>query len=152
MLPPSTPPTADVHAFLDTLARRLGMLKRGGITDEVRAAAWFIRWWREQGGLLAASSPLASFGAPGDAQTHRRGWGFDFEWSVDRAELPSYDEVMIQRKMEESIDAFDAEVQEEEAEGGGVSATQEKKKKRDMLLAKRAAKIKAKAPSKRSGY
>lgn len=152
VLPQGSPPTVDVHEFLDTLARRLGMLKRGGVTDQTRAAAWFIRWWREHGSLLAAASPLPAAARDGSAPgTQRRGWGFDFEWSVDAAELPTYGEDAIQRKMEACIERFEAEVQEEEAGGGSVSSTQEKKKVRDLLLAKRAARMKAKAPGRRSG-
>lgn len=122
------------------------MLKRGGVADRDRASSWFIKWWREEGGLLAASTPLVTSRAAGDLQTHRRGWGFDFEWTVEESELGSYNEAMIQRKMEQCIDAFEAEVQEEDAEGGGLSATQEKKKKREILMAKRMAKTRAKAP------
>ena len=48
----------DAHAFLDLLARRLGMLKRGGGRDTDRAAAWFVRWWREEGCALSANAPL----------------------------------------------------------------------------------------------
>ena len=33
----------DVYEFLDILARRMGMLKRGGVVDQPRAAQWFIR-------------------------------------------------------------------------------------------------------------
>lgn len=125
------------------------MLKRGGVTDQTRAASWFIKWWRDQGGLMAASTALATSGAAGDLQTHRRGWGFDFEWPVDQSELANYDEAAIQKKMEGCIDAFEAEVHEEESEGGAVSITQERKKVRTQLLAKRAARSKAKAPSSR---
>jgi mitochondrial GTPase 1 len=137
----------DVQDFLDILARRMGMLKRGGVVDQPRAAQWFIHWWREQGSLATATAPLASFGAPGDVQTHRRGWSFDFEWSVDQAELPHYGQEMVQQKMEQVIDAFEAEAQDEEAEGGGVSSTQEKKKQREILMAKRAARTKARSPA-----
>lgn len=34
------------------------MLKRGGGRDADRAAAWFVRWWREEGSALSANSPL----------------------------------------------------------------------------------------------
>ncbi|EKM57544.1 uncharacterized protein PHACADRAFT_182070 [Phanerochaete carnosa HHB-10118-sp] len=163
VLPPGTPPTADVAEFLDTLARRLGMLRRGGATDHARAAAWFVRWWREHGSVLAAAAPPpplpavpdpsdtsdASSGASAPAvQQQRRGWGFDFEWSVGAAGLGADG---VQREMEACIDAFEAEAREEAAEGGEVSVTQERKKQREGLLARRAARLKAKAPARRSG-
>ncbi|KAF7791645.1 hypothetical protein EIP86_002666 [Pleurotus ostreatoroseus] len=145
ILPPGTSPLVDIHEFLDVLARRLGMLKRGGVVDTHRAAQWFIKWWRSEGGILAASTPLVT-AAPEDGTvltTHRRGWGFDLEWSVDQAEIPHYDEEAIQRKMEGCIDAFESEAAEEEEEGGKVSSTQVKKKARKELLEKRAAKTAA---------
>ena len=149
VLPAGTPPIVEVHEFLDVLAGRLGMLMKGGVRDTVRVAQWFIKWWRNEGGILAASTPLVT-AMPADGSgltTHRRGWGFDFEWAVDAAELPRYDEAMVQRKMEDVIDRFEAEVQEENDAGGGVSSTQEKKKKRDILLAKRAARTFARSPA-----
>lgn len=124
------------------------MLKKGGITDQTRAAVWFIHWWREQGSLLSASAPFATF-LNSSPHAHRRGWGFDFEWSVDEAEIGSYDARTVQRKMEECIDAFEAEVQQEEHEGETISSTQEKKKVREQLLAKRAARSKAKLAARR---
>lgn len=157
-LPTNTPPVVEVHDFLDLLAKRLGMVKRGGVTDHTRAATWFIKWWRDQGGHVAAKTPLVpllpenpTFDVP---TSHRRGWGFDFEWSVDQQDLKDnkYDEQMIQSRMEECIDAFEAAAQEEEAEGGGVSSTQQKKKERDQLLAKRAARSKARLAAKRGGF
>ena len=145
VLPPGAQPTTDVYEFLDALAHRLGMLRRGGVPDQSRAAQWFIRWWREQGSLATAAAPQASFGA--DLAGHRRSWDFDFEWAIDATETAQYDEAMIQRKMEDVIDMFEAEVQEEEAAGGGISSTQEKRKKREILVAKRAAKMKARSPA-----
>lgn len=152
LLPPGAHPLTDVFEFLEILARRLGMLKKGGITDQTRAAVWFIKWWREQGSLLSASTPLATTRALTSeaVHTHRRGWGFDFEWSVEQAELETYDSEIIQRKMEECIDKFEAETQQEEDDGEIVSTTQEKKKAREQLLAKRAARSRAKLAARRS--
>ncbi|PCH35203.1 nucleoside triphosphate hydrolase protein [Wolfiporia cocos MD-104 SS10] len=149
VLPPSTPPMVDVNEFLDLLARKLCMMKRGGIPDQARAAVWFIRWWREEGGIVAASAPVLHAGRG----THRRGWGFDLEWSVDAAEAQAsrYDEALIQQKMEACIDAFETSALEEEREGGGVSLTQEKKRQREELLAKRAARVKARLAARRGG-
>jgi mitochondrial GTPase 1 len=59
VLPPGAKPTQDIDEFLDVLARRLGMLGRGGVRDTQRAADWFVRWWREDGALLSARAPLA---------------------------------------------------------------------------------------------
>ncbi|OBZ67826.1 Mitochondrial GTPase 1 [Grifola frondosa] len=140
ILPPDTPPLLDVDDFLTALATRLCMLKKGGIPDHARASVWFINWWREEGGFLSASAPALLSGT----QTHRRGWGFDLEWSVDAAEAGRYDPALIQSKMEECIEAFEAAAIEEEKEGGGVSSTQEKKRVREELLAKRAARTRAK--------
>lgn len=36
----------------------MGMLKRGAEVDLTRAAVYFIKWWREEGGLLSATSGL----------------------------------------------------------------------------------------------
>lgn len=58
ILPPGTPPITDTYEFLDSLAKRLSMLKRGGGRDVERAAVWFIRWWREEGCALSASAPF----------------------------------------------------------------------------------------------
>lgn len=140
---------ADAYQFLELLSRRLRMLQRGGVPDMHRAAHWFIRWWREQGGLKAAASSMPDPSQASSLQSHRRGWGFDFEWTVDQLEPRHYDEEVIQYKMEQCIDAFEAEAREEEAGGGGVSVTQERKVVRERLLAKRAARIKAKAPASR---
>ncbi|KZT04496.1 uncharacterized protein LAESUDRAFT_297622 [Laetiporus sulphureus 93-53] len=170
ILPPSSQPQADVHSFLGLLAARLCMLKKGGVPDETRAALWFIKWWREEGGLLAASAPalpayaadrslqtnlstdgthddaLALPSGPSQLRTYRRGWGFDFEWDVDVAEAVAnrYDAAAIQRKMEECIENFEEAALEEERAGGGLSRAQGKKREKDESKAKRVAKMKAK--------
>ncbi|GBE88608.1 P-loop containing nucleoside triphosphate hydrolase protein [Sparassis crispa] len=153
ILPPGTPPLVDVLEFLDTLARRLCMLKRGGVPDQARAAVWFIGWWREEGGLLSASAPLlaASPSPTLDPPSQRRGWGFDVEWTVNADEARQYDTAVIQRKMEECIDAFERAALEEEREGGGVSSTQEKKRIKEQTIAKRVAKTRARLTAKRGG-
>lgn len=127
------------------------MLKKGGVTDQTRAAVWFINWWREQGSLLSASAPLKAARSSSPPHTHRRGWGFDFEWTVHESEVGSYDTQTVQRKMEECIDAFEAEARQAEEEGETVSSTQEKKRLREQLLAKRAARTKARLAARRSG-
>lgn len=58
ILPANTTPITDANEFLDVLARRLSMLKRGGERDVERAAVWFVKWWREEGCALSASAPF----------------------------------------------------------------------------------------------
>ncbi|KAI0792327.1 hypothetical protein C8Q75DRAFT_593770 [Abortiporus biennis] len=146
ILPPGSRPIVDIYEFLEALGTRMGMLKKGGIIDEQRAAAWFIKWWREQGGLAAAKTPLSPSILRDTSSlpvAHRRGWGFDLEWAVNEEEFSRYDDLLVQRKMEECIDAFETAELEEEKEGGGLSSTRVKKIERDRLLASRAAKAKA---------
>ena len=146
LIAPAKEPVVDSYQFLELLAKRLGMVQRGGVYDLHRAADWFIRWWREKGGLLAAAHTPVNTGNSGDLAGHRRGWGFDLEWAVDGVDAARYDASVVQRKMEECIDVFEAEVQEEDAEGGALSVTQERKAVREELKAKRLARMKARAP------
>ncbi|KZT69963.1 P-loop containing nucleoside triphosphate hydrolase protein [Daedalea quercina L-15889] len=149
ILPPGTQPLTDVYELLDLLAKRLGMLRRGGVRDITRAATWFVQWWRGDGGLAAAASPHAA----------ARGWGFDFQWDLANplvsdpsagSVAPSdasaagseksqnlRDNEVIQARMEACIERFEWEAGEEESGGTNVSKTQEKKKARQDLLAKR---------------
>lgn len=77
------------------------MIKRGAEPDLERAATYFVRWWREEGGLIAAAdagvtqASLDVMGrAAADVQGEARrtesdkvvvqGWGFDFEWRVEK--------------------------------------------------------------------
>jgi mitochondrial GTPase 1 len=129
LLPPGTPPTNDVHEFLGLLARRLGMLQRGGVPDLARAASWFVRWWRDQGGTVS---------------TRSTGWGLDFEW---RAEADVSD-AAVQVYMEECIERHAAEEAQEEEEGGTVSVTQERKRIREEKRAKQALRAKARLATK----
>lgn len=139
ILPPGSSPTTEIEVFLDALGRRLGMLGRGGIVDQNRAAVWFLNWWRNHGAVVAAKSRLPqSTSAETSGLTRRHGWGFDLEWSVSPDEAQRYDENVIQRKMEECLEGFDAEAAQEEQEGGKVSSTQVKKKAREEELARRA--------------
>lgn len=156
ILPPGTQPLIDLYEFLDLLARRLGMLRRGGVRDTGRAAVWFVQWWRNEGGLAAASSTSAA----------ARGWGFDLQWDLATPSATlltsdlsngavttsdatpvgseqhkiSNDSAAIQARMEACIDRFEREAGKEEEGGVNVSKTQEKKKARAELLAKRKAK------------
>jgi hypothetical protein len=127
---------------------RLNMLLRGGEKDTVRAAKWFVEWWRNEGGLVSASVPESL--PTGSDGTHapllRRGWGFDFEWTVDgsmNCTGPAF-ESAVQSKMEECIDESLRAASEDERSGGGISMTQERKRSWQEKLAGRAAKSKAK--------
>jgi hypothetical protein len=102
------------------------MLQRGGVPDLPRAAGWFVRWWRDEGG--AASS-------------RRNGWGLDFEWLAD-ADADASD-ATVQVHMEKCIDRFAAVETQEEEEGGAVSATQQRKRIREGKKAKRTLRVKA---------
>ncbi|KAL0067462.1 Mitochondrial GTPase 1 [Marasmius tenuissimus] len=135
LLPDGTPPTNDLEEFLSALAKRMGMIKRGAQLDLSRATSYFVKWWREEGGLLAASSApqldtsdhLSQLGSGSATQ----GWGFDFEWQVsseDMAKPGTGDSGhFVQRKMEECIDNYNVECEQEEREERNISSTQRKK-------------------------
>lgn len=120
------------------------MLKRGGVPDYTRAAQWFVRWWRNEGGLIAAAEALAPF-LPHSST--RRGWGFDLEWDINGTGALETGED-VQRHMERHIDEYLVNL---EAEGADVSSTQEKKRAKEEMMAKRAAKVKAKLAARRTG-
>jgi len=120
------------------------MLKRGGIPDYTRAAQWFVHWWRDEGGLTAAAE------APAPLFPHsstRRGWGFDLEWDTKDAGASETEED-IQQHMERRIDEYLVNLVTDEGE---VSSTQEKKRAKEEIMAKRAAKVKAKLAARRAG-
>ena len=120
------------------------MLKRGGIPDYTRAAQWFVRWWRDEGGLIAAAEAPAPL-LPNSST--RRGWGFDLEWDLRESGAPETDED-IQRHMERHIDEYLLNLETEEGE---VSSTQGKKRAKEEMMAKRAVKMKAKLAARRAG-
>ena len=99
LLPEGSSPTNDLAIFLQLLAKRMNMIKRGGEADIERATVYFIKWWREEGGLLSASSgtlrlgsddisverqPINGLGAAGDPLVlpQTQAWGFDFQWEL----------------------------------------------------------------------
>ncbi|KAG1876814.1 P-loop containing nucleoside triphosphate hydrolase protein [Suillus tomentosus] len=148
LLPPGSRPSTDAEDFLEQLAIRLNMLLRGGEKDTVRAAKWFVEWWRNEGGLVSASVPeKLPTGSDGfHAPSLRRGWGFDFEWTVD-ASINSTGgdfESAVQMKMEECIDESIRAASEDERSGVGISTTQERKRSWQEKQSMRAAKSKAK--------
>jgi len=91
------------------------MLKRGGERDIERAAAWFVKWWREGGCAISADAQFWHYEEPpepqisaqsGPEQTgyapdaslqtgpivgasgkQRGGWGFDFQWEMDPSDV-----------------------------------------------------------------
>ncbi|PFH49878.1 hypothetical protein AMATHDRAFT_146599 [Amanita thiersii Skay4041] len=140
-------PTNDLAEFLTLLARRMGMIKRGAEPDLERAAVHFVRWWREEGGLVSAAD-----GDGGVVCKNRRtmlpgeemvqGWGFDFEWGLSHEEMASEEYVrtpgvVVQRKMEGCIERFLEMREREEREGGVVSRTQMKKREVERVKARR---------------
>ncbi|KAF5368683.1 hypothetical protein D9757_010220 [Collybiopsis confluens] len=147
LLPEGTQPTIDLGEFLTKLALRMGMVKRGAEPDISRAAAYFVRWWREEGGLLVASTafPLRTGvaneedlnPAAGSADNHAfaHGWGFDFQWQLSLNDLPgasnevttSNTEALIQSKMEDCIEQHLIESEREDKDDSNVSATQRRK-------------------------
>jgi len=120
------------------------MLKRGGIPDYTRAAQWFVRWWRNEGGLIAAAEAFAP-SLPNSST--RSGWGFDLEWDINGTRTLETEE-NVQWYMEQHIDEYLANLETEEGE---VSSTQEKKRTKEEMMAKRAAKVKAKLAARRAG-
>ncbi|KAJ7666223.1 P-loop containing nucleoside triphosphate hydrolase protein [Mycena polygramma] len=131
LLPPGAEPTVDIEEFLESLARRLGMVRKGANPDMRRAAFHFVRWWRAEGGLISASSALqvadpTFTGASTPAITH--GWGFDLEWQLRADEVAGKDpQALIQEKMEACIDHHVADAARQELNEDNVSATQRKK-------------------------
>lgn len=132
------------------MSQRYGMIKRGNERDLQRAAVRFVKWWRDQGGLKSASVPNRLLISGPNIQPQRRGWGFDFEWTLDGSEVG--DEItVLQHKMEDCIDAYAEATAKEEREGGGLSSTQEKKTNRAAKIARRISKTKARIAARRAG-
>ncbi|VDB90981.1 unnamed protein product [Peniophora sp. CBMAI 1063] len=154
LLPPGTPPIDDVDYFLEELATRLQMLRRGGVPDTRRAATWFVRWWREEGARAhALAAPPSESLVPGTPV--RGGWGFDLEWELKPSEWETWEKSMlvrpnakakgqekeevevklsetqqeiVQGKMEACVDKY---MRASEGEGEDVSTTQVKKREVD---------------------
>ena len=130
LLPPGTPPTSDLEEFLSLLAREMGMLKRGAELDLSRAAVYFVRWWREEGGLLSAP-PHMDLSLLSDEQKPRtQSWGFDFQWDLQlqNAAIGPDPNILIQAKMERCIEDYVTATDREEMEENNISQTQVKKR------------------------
>ncbi|KAF9467935.1 P-loop containing nucleoside triphosphate hydrolase protein [Collybia nuda] len=131
LLPAGSPPTVNLEEFLTQLAQRMGMIKRGAEPDLARAAVYFVRWWREEGGLIAASSALQiqEYSA-GSTHSGIQGWGFDFQWQLQPNDKPTskIDEArIVQEKMEACIDEYQITMEREDSEENNISPTQIKK-------------------------
>lgn len=140
-----------MYVFLEQLAARLGMRVRGGDLDMTRAAKWFVEWWRRQGSLISASAPrsllvrrpsldadAAGFESGSGRMCTHRGWGFDFEWTVEVGEQSGSDG-KVEEKMGACIDAYMQMAAVQEEAGGDMSQTQERKRAWEDKLARRAA-------------
>jgi len=133
LLPPGTSPTSDLEEFLTLLARRMGMVKRGAELDLSRAAVYFVKWWREEGGLLSASSSTSNMDISllSDEQEPRtQAWGFDFQWDLPPPNAASAPDpnIFIQARMEQCIEEFVTATDREEIEENNISQTQVKKR------------------------
>lgn len=147
LLPPGSQPTFDLEDFLTNLAQRMGMITRGAEVDLARAAVYFVRWWREEGGLLSASSAF-NIGvntntnssatspqittAPGQFFS-TQGWGFDFQWDLQPQEVTSLQggmdpSTLVQDKMERCIQDYVEMTDRQESEENNLSQTQVKKR------------------------
>lgn len=142
LLPSSTSPTTDLARFLTLLSLRHGMIKRGGERDLQRAAVRFVKWWRDEGSLKSASVPSRLLISGPATQPQQRGWGFDFEWTLDGTEVGD-EATVVQSKMEDCINAYVKSTIEEEQEGGGLSSTQVKKASRSAKIANKRARLAA---------
>jgi hypothetical protein len=107
----------------------MGMVKRGAEPDLSRAAVYFVRWWREEGGLLSASSSTSNMNLSSSSEQKpwTQAWGFDFQWDLQPQNAASAPDP-IQARMEQCIEDFVASADREEIEENNISQTQVKKK------------------------
>jgi hypothetical protein len=124
------------------------MIKRGNERDLHRAAVRFVKWWRDEGGLKSASAPSKLLISGPNIQSQRRGWGFDFEWTLDGTEVGD-ETTVVQHKMEACIDAYVESSAEEGRDGGGISSTQVKKTNQAAKIARKEAKMHARIAARR---
>ena len=109
------------------------MVRRGAEPDISRAAVYFVRWWREEGGLLSASSSTSKLdiSSLSDEQKPRtQAWGFDFQWDLQPQSAASVSDPndFIQARMEQCIEDFVTATDREEIEENNISQTQVKKR------------------------
>jgi len=111
----------------------MGMVKQGAELDLSRAAVYFVRWWREEGGLLSASSSTTNIDLSlmsDEKKPITQAWGFDFQWDLQPqdAVIGPDPNISIQTKMEQCIEDYLAATDREEIEENNVSQTQVKKR------------------------
>ncbi|CAK5261836.1 unnamed protein product [Mycena citricolor] len=65
LLSPDARATNSIEDFLESLGQRLRMIGRRGEVDRRRAAVFFVKWWRDEGGLAIsdAAPPGLQFGS-----------------------------------------------------------------------------------------
>lgn len=171
------------------------MLKRGGGPDIERAAAWFVKWWREEGCAISANAPFGNeYDDDGDCATQltsgqvpvlehtdpspytpgassrpvsmadaagrqRGGWGFDFQWEIDAADVATARadtsgaeaQKLIQREMERGIDEYVARSESEKDSEDSMSNTQQKKREKEEKRVKREKRIQRLLAERRAG-
>ena len=109
----------------------MGMVKRGAELDLSRAAVYFVRWWREEGGLLSASSSNMDLSSLCDEQKPMtQAWGFDFQWDLQQqnAAVGQDPNILIQARMEQCIEDYVTATDREEMGENNISQTQVKKR------------------------
>jgi mitochondrial GTPase 1 len=107
----------------------MGMVKRGSELDLSRAAVYFVRWWREEGSLLSASSNDLSLLLDEQKPT-TQAWGFDFQWDLhpQNAAIRLDSNILIRAKMEQCLEDYMAVTDREEMEENNISQSQVKKR------------------------
>ncbi|KAF4586842.1 Mitochondrial GTPase [Pleurotus pulmonarius] len=156
LLPQGSAPTVDLEEFLTLLAKRMGMVRRGEGFDLARAAAYFVRWWREDGAAIYAQSTInspsqevkegpefplhhpASSLFPFFTRLGICGWGFDLQWSMNQGEALTT--TIVQQKMDACIGEYLQRVEQEESDEDAISPTQRKKRAVEEEKRRRAAK------------
>ena len=109
----------------------MGMIKRGAELDLSRAATYFVKWWREEGGLLSASSSTSNMDTSllsNEQMARTQAWGFDFQWDLQPQNAAQDPNIFIQARMEQCIEDFVASTDREEIEENNISQTQVKKR------------------------
>ena len=109
----------------------MGMVKRGAELDLSRAAVYFVRWWREEGGLLSGSSSTSNMDLSllsDEQKITTQAWGFDFQWDLQPPDASIDPNILIQTKMEQCIENYVAATDREEKEDNNISQTQVKKR------------------------
>jgi ribosome biogenesis GTPase A len=136
LLPSGSKPTSDLTEFLELVAQRMGMIRRGAMPDLERAAVHVVRWWREEGSLRMSSS-LTNSSDHLDHSQQVNAWGFDFEWpsrsspvlKLASTTAPTHGNQAswVQNNMEQCIDRYLESMALEDESDNNLSTTQERK-------------------------